>query len=88
MHARSHVLTIDPANQRARLYLAAIEGDRGRDRAEGLYVEAANGFQKTGEPTGEVYARLALTCCSRAAASNPPRRSSNRPNAPPLDRGT
>lgn len=61
VHALEAMLTIDPANQRARLYLAAIEGDRGRDRAEGLYVEAANGFQKTGEPTGEVYARLALT---------------------------
>lgn len=55
------LLQIDPANHRARLYLGAIAGDRGEPRAASLYREAARGFRESGEPIGEVYARLSLS---------------------------
>jgi CHAT domain-containing protein len=58
--ALESLLAIDPANHRARLYLAAVEADRGRPRAEALYREAADGFAAWTEPTGEVYARISL----------------------------
>ena len=58
--ALESLLAIDPANHRARLYLAAVEADRGQARAEALYREAADGFTDWREPTGEVYARLSL----------------------------
>jgi CHAT domain-containing protein len=54
------LLAIDLHDHRARLYLAAIEGDLGNERAESLYREAAAGFAEEGERTGEVYARLSL----------------------------
>jgi CHAT domain-containing protein/tetratricopeptide (TPR) repeat protein len=54
------LLSLDPSNHRARLYLAAIHGDLGHDVAKGLYRDAAEGFAEIGEPTGEVYARLSL----------------------------
>jgi CHAT domain-containing protein len=60
-------LAIDPANHRARLYLAAVEADLGHRRAEALYREAADGFASWGEPTGEVYARLSLYELLRSA---------------------
>lgn len=54
------LLAIDPSNNRAKLYLAAIEDDLGHERAERLYREAADGFKLLGMAKGEVYARLSL----------------------------
>lgn len=50
----------DPLNQRARLYLARIEADQGRDSAETLYHAAAAGFAGRSDAAGEVLARLGL----------------------------
>ena len=65
------LLAIDPSNHRARLYLAAIEADLGRERAEELYREAADGLAAMGEPTGEVYARIALSHFLKRADRKP-----------------
>jgi len=54
------LLSLDPANHRARLYLGTIEASRGGGRAEALYREAADGMQGTGDERGEVLARLYL----------------------------
>jgi tetratricopeptide (TPR) repeat protein len=54
------LLSIDPSNHRARLYLGAIRADRGDPSAESLYRKAADGFADWGESTGEVYALLSL----------------------------
>jgi CHAT domain-containing protein len=54
-------LSVRPDNHHARLYLAAIEDDRGETRAEQLYSEAAEGFADTGKVTGEIYARISLS---------------------------
>ncbi len=54
-------LSVQPDNHRAKLYLAAIEDDRGSPRAEQLYREAADGLADIGEVTGEIYARIALS---------------------------
>lgn len=54
-------LSVRSDNHHARLYLAAIEDDRGAPRAEQLYREAAEGFADLGEVTGEIYARIALS---------------------------
>jgi CHAT domain-containing protein/tetratricopeptide (TPR) repeat protein len=58
--ALQELLSVDPGNHRARLYLGAIRSDRGDPSAESLYREAADGFAEWGEPTGEVYALLSL----------------------------
>jgi CHAT domain-containing protein len=49
-----------PANHRARLFLARIGGDLGRDWAEPLFREAIGGLQAAGDLEGEVFARLGL----------------------------
>lgn len=54
------LLSWDPENHRARLYLAAVENDRASGRALGLYREAAAGLAGIGDRTGEVYARLQI----------------------------
>jgi CHAT domain-containing protein len=59
------LLAIDPENQRARLYLAAVLSDRGHEGVERLYREAADGFGAMEEPRGEVYARLELCGMAR-----------------------
>jgi CHAT domain-containing protein len=51
----------DPSNHRARLYLARIAGDQGRDWAEPLYREAITGFAAAGDAQGEILARLGLS---------------------------
>jgi CHAT domain-containing protein len=51
----------EPANQGARLYLARIGGDQGRDWAEPLYREAIAGFSAKSDDHGEVLARLGLS---------------------------
>ncbi len=52
------VLARSPGDHRARLYLARIEGDRGRDRAEPLYAQSTAGLAALGDRRGEVFARL------------------------------
>lgn len=52
-------LSVDPGDHKARLFLGWIEADRFRPRAGELLTEAARGFSRDGDPTGEVYARLA-----------------------------
>jgi CHAT domain-containing protein/tetratricopeptide (TPR) repeat protein len=56
-----HLLLREPANPRARLYLARIGGDQGRDWAETMYGEAITGFAAAGDAHGEVLARLGLS---------------------------
>ncbi len=55
------LLLREPSNQRARLYLARIAGDQGRDWAETAYREAIAGFAAAGDAQGEVLARLGLS---------------------------
>lgn len=57
---RSRLLR-DPANHRARLYLARLGGDQGRDWAEPMYREAVAGLAAGGDAEGEVFARLGLS---------------------------
>ena len=54
------LLNIDANNHRARLFLGSVEADRFRPRAESLLLEAAEGFAKQNDATGEVRARLSL----------------------------
>lgn len=54
------LLARDPANHRARLYLARIEGDRGGDGAERLFHEALAGFAAARDAEGEVIARVSF----------------------------
>jgi CHAT domain-containing protein/tetratricopeptide (TPR) repeat protein len=55
------LLAIDSTDHRARLYLAAVEEDRGGSRAGALYREALAGFVADGNVTGEIYARISLS---------------------------
>jgi tetratricopeptide (TPR) repeat protein len=54
------LLNLDANNHAARLFLGAVEADRFRPRAESLLLEAAEGFAKRNDATGEVRARLNL----------------------------
>ena len=54
------LLADDPGQPRALLYLGMILSDRGEQRAEDVLTRAAEAFADETEPTGEVYARLAL----------------------------
>jgi len=54
------LLADDPGQPRALLYLGMILSDRGEQRAEDVLTRSAEAFADEGEPTGEVYARLAL----------------------------
>ena len=54
-------LAVEPDNHAARLQLAWLELDRGTDRAESLFREAAEGFASADDPGGEVDARMALS---------------------------
>lgn len=53
-------LSLDPGNPAAALYLGLIEADRRRTRSLELFERAAAGFERAGEPTGEVYARISI----------------------------
>ncbi|MBI2837356.1 MAG: CHAT domain-containing protein [Acidobacteria bacterium] len=54
------VLARDPSNSFARLFLGALEADRGRARAETSYRAAAEGFAAVADKRGETLARLSL----------------------------
>lgn len=55
------LLARDPTNNRARLYLAALYADLGRESAVELYRSAASGFDAAGNHAAEVLARLSLS---------------------------
>lgn len=53
-------LAVRPDNPHARLQLAWIERDRGGDRAEELFRNAASGFARRDDAAGEVHALVGL----------------------------
>ena len=54
------LLALRPDDQKARLYLGLVASDRGEPRGLSLLEQAADGFGRQGDATGESYARQSL----------------------------